>query len=269
MRFADNPSYHPAVRPAFLGRHGYDGLMPETPSNPNILCALLLEAFPEPRRFPLDCWVRESLAVAHNGFADEIDVVTQGRARPDLIRRVADEHPIDGAHHPQYDERLRDAFREAQAFAWAAELAGLGVPSFVQAEGSPDLRLSSGLWIEAKAVHTSDDDNAAWRLAETRSRDSNVTARVEAVRDPAGGFLGKLNSLREKALNQWYRQADGGLVIFISVVDFDLEVNQANAETELRNWARDSAGRYDIRVVVCLRDGWRNPLIDTALNGDG
>ena len=74
-----------------------------------------------------------------------------------LEAKLQREHPLVRDHDPQYDWRVRDILSEACAFAWAS-YRGLASPKFSDVEGTPDILLGTGNWIEVKAIHTSDEE---------------------------------------------------------------------------------------------------------------
>jgi hypothetical protein len=64
------------------------------------------------------------------------------------------------AHLRQHDDRLLDAFNEAEAFAWAVDVAKVGVPVFSALDpGAPDLRIPRRAWIEVKTIRPSDEES--------------------------------------------------------------------------------------------------------------
>ena len=226
----------------------------------NTLAGLLNDAFGQDiDGFPPSCWVREACAEACWPYsAEAIEVVTAHGARQQLCRRLRLEHPAASAHHPQHDDRLHDALVEAEAFAWAVEVAQLGIPEFCFAERMPDLRIPGRAIIEVKAVRHSVEEQLA-KLALLQSGAARTVSRGPA--DDA--VYHKLDDKLSKAQEQLAASPEiASRVVYFNVrLDFDVSSRE---DSRLSEWARDGATRTGLRLVVVRNGEWWEPLIDTG-----
>ena len=167
------------------------------------IARFLEEAFPSVARDPApDCWVSKAMRSGRPEFSilsSAIDAVERHGQLGRLNDKVKLQHPSDKPHQSQYDARVRDALTEACAFAWA-DLRGLGPPIFSDAEGAPDVQLDTGFWVEAKAIHSSDED--AERIEEMLE---GREAAGGNVRPTGPGLFNKLDSAFDDAAKKFSR----------------------------------------------------------------
>ncbi len=213
---------------------------------------LLLEAFPGWAELHVGCWVRGAIAEDTMDFTAEIQAVTRCRERSALIRRLRTEHPVDRKHLDEHDDRLLDAFTEAEALAWASDVASLGCAEWVSTEGAPDLRAGDDLWIDAKIVRRSDQEQAELRALEGKlQREGMVSRGVRDLLPPGEGLTNKLQYDLDDAVKKWERQSDGRLVVFIEVAGLDFGTSRRRALDLIGSWAQRSARPGEVEVVVC------------------
>ena len=182
--------------------------------------------------------------------------------------KLIPEHPINVEHNSQYDERVRDCLNEACAFAWAFS-SGLGTPKFSGGEGTPDIRLSGGNWVEAKSIHRSDDDIARMERMLAGEVESGAVAK------PGQGLYRKFRSSLDDAVEKLRRQdkSEGTYpnVIFFNLASLDIpqELIEDKVLLDLTNWASETEESLaadeslsEIRLVMCYRYAWCKPIRD-------
>lgn len=195
-------------------------------------------------------------------LSEALAVVAEHPGQLDVVRRrIRKEHPVRKAHLREYDDGVLDVMTEVCAFAWAARNGALGAPAFASTgKGTPDLRLESGTWIEAKAVHPSDVDRR--RTAEMLKTGAILSGNV---RVPGEGFHRKFEYHYDNALAKFARQgATGGIVFFnLSGVDMDSFAAIGDVLDGLRGWA-DGKERQNpaVGVVLVHNYGWSHPVRD-------
>ena len=236
-----------------------------------MLSSFLSEAFPGVRDSTAadECWVakatshqREELGV----FSEALAEVEKWEELQPLKSKLQREHPLDRDHDPQYDRAVRDILTEACAFAWASSR-GLGRPRFWDDEGTPDICLESGMWIEVKAIHSSVEE------AERTQRmlaGAIVSGHVER---PGPGLYKKFHDSLMDAIKKFLRQdtrkALGPNIVFFNLTGLDtpsmvlLEVVKEN----LSRWADEmerAVGQVeeglDVQLVMCFGYQWQSPF---------
>ena len=235
-----------------------------------MLSQFLSDTFPEfaTCAMPDECWVAKAIDSGHpclNVLSEAILVVEQGNELEALKLRVRREHPVDRAHNEQYDTRVRDCLAEACAFAWAS-LRGLESPKFTDAEGTPDIVLDTGRWIEVKAIHNSQEDHA--RMEEM------LKGKVASgqVTEPSLGLYGKFKSSLLDAVKKFARQDQhngvGPNVVFFNLTNLDTPqmLIEETVLDSLNQWAERSEEVLrefgDVKIVMCLRYDWKVPFRD-------
>ena len=185
-----------------------------------------------------------------------------------LATKVKREHPSDGDHQEQHDERVFDCLSEACAFAWST-MRGLRGPAFCDQQGTPDIILDSGSWIEVKAIRRSEEDNDRM--------DRMLAGEVDngTVRMPTQGLYRKFDSALNDALKKFRRQNPENSpqpnIVFFNLTTADVP-NIPNTETIkecLARWAEEQEallqmdkGTSETRLVMCYSYNWRIPFID-------
>ena len=151
---------------------------------------------------PGQCWVAKSITIQRpelGVFSDALEVVERYGELGALKKKLKPLHPVNDEHDVQFDERVRDCLTEACAFAWA-DLRGLGAPQFSLAEGTPDILLDTGRWIEVKAIHGSQVD------AKRTNRMLAGEVVSGQVTPPESGLYGKFESSLMNAMRKFARQ---------------------------------------------------------------
>jgi hypothetical protein len=223
---------------------------------PTNLVTLLKEAFPHPDSLQEDCWVWDAIEANQWDFGPEIEIVSTHGGRPDVLRRLREAHPVHRPHLEEHDDRILNVFTEVLAFAWAKEVAGLGVPRFVLAPGSPDLQVGEW-WVEAKTVERSEVARAQAIADRPILKSDGIIMRgaTDAL-PPAPGFLNKFQYHLEDSLKKWDRQQQSGrLAVFINLAHIDFPITRDGSRTLIVEWAIRVEKEHSIRVVIC--DGWR------------
>ncbi len=192
-------------------------------------------------------------------LSSAIDVVERHGQLGRLNHKVKLQHPSDKPHQSQYDARVRDALTEACAFAWA-DLRGLGPPILSDAEGAPDVQLDTGVWVEAKAIHNSDED--AERIEEMLEGREAAGGNVR----PAGpGLFNKLDSAFDDAAKKFSRVDSSGEIVFFNITAVDLPQLAAMdlVLDQLAEWAENKESpESTTRIVICYAYNWKEPIRD-------
>ncbi len=227
------------------------------------LAALLTDAFPDWGEFPNSCWVRWAVREDQEDFADEISAVTRCGEHRSIIGRLYDAHHPHRPHQKQHDDRLIDVFTEAEALAWAADVAQLGCPRFVPREGAPDLEIEPEWWIEAKTIHLSDAENAA--IDEGLKRGGGMFMRpARDLKPPDSGLMNKFEYALSDALRKWERQDSGRLIVFFNLAGIDFPTSRRRALSDLGSWAQMAERRTGARIVVCHNYAWQAPVYSSS-----
>ena len=192
-------------------------------------------------------------------FPDVIQVVTRHGQRRSLLDRLRDEHPTTKLHHQQHDDRLLDVFTEAEAFAWAVEVEKLGSASWVMKQGAPDIRTDSGLWIEAKTIHRSAQEEE-WRRRAIAAEPGLILRGATEPASPHPGMIKKFQSGLDDAIKKWERQDTGQLVVFFDWLGIDFGTSRREAPQQVNLWARTAEEGRSVRVVICRSYQWRAPV---------
>ena len=211
---------------------------------------------------PNECRVVKAIQSTHPGLSTlsaAIQVVDQYDEINPLTEKVRREHPMDRVHNPQYDARVWDCLTEACAFAWAASR-NLGVPSFSDSEGSPDIILDSGSWIEVKAIHRSNDDHKRMRQMLAGGIDSG------SVLMPPVGFYKKFCDSFADSVKKFDRQGwQDGIrnIVFFNLTSLDIPSlpNDESVNIELGMLAEEFENICPrVEVVMCYSYNWRSPF---------
>jgi hypothetical protein len=236
--------------------------------------ALLREAFPNP---PLhwaeleNCLVNEAVSGRADSRRDDaIEVVQHWGGRSGLISRLREEHPIGRPHDEQFDVGLANAFVECEAFAWAAEVAALGVPRFLPRakRKTPDIEIPGWGWVEGKSIGISESDRDVWRTAyaTARQRGSRFPTVIGKPSLADERFYQKVDSAAKNAVGQWEAvggSAGGNLALFLHVA-LDSNVFDDHVWDNLGSWADGFAAATHARVVICYNFSWRGPRVDVG-----
>ena len=201
----------------------------------SMLSKFLTALFPylENEPYRSECW----LARAARSEREELDILSEALILVErhgeldtLATKVKREHPSDGDHQVQHDERVLDCLSEACAFAWST-MRGIREPSFCDEQGSPDIQFDHGNWIEVKAIRRSEEDK------ERMERMLGGEMDQGAVRMPAPGLYRKFDSALDDALKKFRRQNSGDLpqtnIVFFNLTTVDVP-NMANIEGHQR-----------------------------------
>ena len=217
------------------------------------------------------CWVFKAISNRREEFGVFSEALTEVEKWGELQAletKLAREHPLDRDHDPQYDRAVRDILTEACAFAWASSR-GLGPPNFWDAEGTPDICLGVGNWIEVKAIHTSVDE------AERMQRMLPGEIVSGNVQEPGPGLYKKFDDSLMDAIKKFSRQdtqeAPGPNFVFFNLTGLDTpsmfhsEVVQEN----LSKWADEWEGTVGqteagigIKLIICFGYQWKSPFRD-------
>ena len=218
-----------------------------------------------------ECWIVKAIRNKHPGLnvlSDAVEVVCRFREVKSLQTKLKREHPLDRDHDPQHDARVRDCLTEACAFAWVVRR-GLGTPAFCDEEGTPDILLADGRWIEVKAIHRSLDDEERMKRMLAGDVDSGT------VREPAPGLCGKFHSSLIDAVKKFERQGQNETskrnVVFFNLTTLDVPqmLLTDHVLDSLTEWAeeaekaiRDNKTLGDVKLVMCYSYNWRAPFRD-------
>ena len=211
-----------------------------------------------------ECRVAKAIQSTHPGLSilsAAIQVVDQHYEINPFMEKVRREHPMDREHNPQYDARVWDCLTEACAFAWAASR-DLGILRFCDSEGSPDILLDSGRWIEVKAIHNSGDDHERTRGMLDGEMDSGQ------VLMPADGFYKKICDSFADSLKKFDRQGwQEGIqnIVFFNFTSLDTSSipNKESVNTRLRMLAEEFENICPkMEVLMCYSYNWKSPFRD-------
>ena len=218
-----------------------------------------------------ECWVVKAIRNERaelNVFSEAVLVAKQHGELASLQTKLKREHPTDREHDPQHDARVRDCLTEACAFAWAS-LRELGTPAFCDKEGTPDILLGDGRWIEVKAIHASQVEDERMKRMLAGEIDSGQ------VRPPAPGLYGKFEKALMDAVKKFERQCKGESsdpnIVFFNFASLD---TPQMAITEcvlagLGTWAdgmeihlKNDEECGDVQLVMCYGYDWKAPFRD-------
>jgi hypothetical protein len=174
---------------------------------------------------------------------------------------VCVKNPVRRAHRAGHDERILNVFSEVDAFAWAMEVACLGMPRFVVEPGSPDLRVGEW-WVEAKTIERSAETRARDREERPILRAAGIIARhAVAARPTPAGLIAKFQYQLEDSIRKWERQDRvGRLATFFNLEGIDFGVTREGTRENIRHWAAESERRYGTTIVVSENWRWQTPL---------
>ena len=215
------------------------------------------------------CWVAKAISSQRKEldvFSEALIEVEKWEELQSLETKLQREHPLDRDHGPQYDRAVRDILTEACAFAWASSR-GLGPLKFWDAEGTPDIWLETGNWIEVKAIHSSDEE------AERTQRMLSGEIVSGHVEEPGSGLYKKFQDSLMDAIKKFLRQdtqeALGPNIVFFNLTGLDtpsmvlLEV----VKESLSQWADEREGAVgqvekgmDVKLVICFGYQWQSPF---------
>ncbi len=227
-----------------------------------MLSQFLAGVFPElAENDAFECWVTKAIQSQHPGLnviSEAIQIVERHDQSNVLARKLRREHPTDKGHNPQFDGRVRDCLTEACALAWA-DLRGLSAPAFCEAGGSPDILTGSGRWIEAKAIHASEEDTARTEQMLQGAIDSGH------VTQPSPGFYNKFDSAFQDSQKKFQRNGSRDNVVFfnLAILDIPQIPMKGDVVNDLSDWAESKeVMNPDTRIVICYGYNWRNPCRD-------
>ena len=217
------------------------------------------------------CWVANAIESDRpelEVFSNALQVVDKRGELCAFAAKLIPEHPVNAEHKDQYDERVRDCLNEACAFAWANS-SGLGTPKFSGGEGTPDISLSGGNWVEAKSIHRSDLDISRMERMLAGEVDSGKVGK------PSPGLYRKLGSSLDDAVEKFRRQdqlegAYPNVIFFnLSALDLPQELIEKEVLVDLAMWAGETEESLaadeslnEIRLVMCYRYAWNKPFRD-------
>lgn len=225
-----------------------------------LLTELLREVVGGDANLSVGCWIRDAVQYEQDDFRDVIEVVTEHSSRDDFIRRLREEHPLDRPHVDGHDDSLLNVFTEAEAFAWAAEVARLGTPSFVFRPGAPDLHIAPDTWIEAKTIHGSQQDRDEMDRLIAGSA-SGITMRGPVtLTTPHSGLLNKFDGALADSVKKLGRQKGGRLFVFFDLTTVDFGTSNRRALAQVREWAGEAERQLEaVRIAVAYNYKWRTP----------
>lgn len=217
-----------------------------------------------------ECWIVKAIRSEHPGlnvFSEALEVVCRYGEVKSLQTKLKREHPLDREHNCQHDARIRDCLTEACAFAWVV-WHGLGTPAFCDKEGTPDIFLADGRWIEVKAIHRSlkDDERMGRMLA--GEVDSGTVSK------PAPGLYGKFCSSLADAVKKFERQGQDETsksnVVFFNLTTLDIpQMPLTNHILDsLIEWAGEAEKAIrenktgEVKLVMCHSYNWKAPFRD-------
>ncbi len=221
---------------------------------------LLAESFPSIAASPVDSSCLLSKHYHHDRpeldpISEAVEIVDTFGQRGALVRRLRLQHPSGDVHKEQFDLRALDVMTEACAFAWAATVALLGTPSFVDQDGAPDLLCDSGWWVEAKGIHESREES---ELRRRMLATGEITGGP--VQGPGPGLVAKFRSAFGDAYRKFQRQGNGLLAVFFNLTSLDI-AQWAMKDDVLADLVRsiDSMTRAvpSTAVTLCYAYDWR------------
>ena len=238
-----------------------------------MLSKFLTDLFPHLEDEPLrsQCWLARAARAEReelNIFSEALIEVERHGGLETLAIKVKREHPAGGDHEQQHDERVLDCLTEACAFAWSS-MRGIGIPAFCDQQGTPDIILDSGNWIEVKAIRRSEEDHGRMHRMLGGEIDSDT------VRMPSQGLCRKFDSALKDALKKFRRQNSEysphpNIVFFnLTTVDVPNIPNTEPIKESLERWAEEQEallqvdkGTNETRLVMCYSYNWKFPFID-------
>ena len=238
-----------------------------------MLSEFLNEVFPGVTDTPTAdvCWVAKAIKARRPELAilsEALEVVDRyGEIKP-LLTKLKREHPLDRNHDPQHDARVRDCLTEACAFAWVV-LRELGTPAFSDTDGTPDLRLGNGRWVEVKAIHVSQEEDERMKRMLAGEIDS------DQVTPPAPGLYGKFEKALKDAIKKFERQShqetSATNIVFFNFTSLDTPQMLITdcVLAGLGTWAdgmelrlKDDEECGDIQLVMSYSYDWKAPFRD-------
>ena len=190
---------------------------------------------------------------------DALTVIDEAGQIASVAQRVRDEHPLAGAHKPQWDLRLQDVLAEALGLAWTITTFGTG--TMCREQGRPDIRVAERAWVEVKNVHLSDhyrstvaDGIAAGGLyvSEPRLLKRNATP----------SFVHKLESDLTDAVKKFVVADPLGTTqhwLWVRTGSFDFEATEEANWTAVEAWCSSRSPDMRVGIVIADRWRWRNP----------
>lgn len=167
------------------------------------------------------------------------------------------------AHHPQHDDRLIDVFTEAEAFAWAADVACLGAPQFCFDEGMPDLVVPGVARVEAKTIHYGDTEKAARNVMLQAAESEGFAVRAASDMRPLHETaLKKLADGIANAAVKFARTTGADEhIVYVEVEGFDLGT-QHRGTWEMESYGLRCAQAAHVGLVLVQgRRGFRRPRL--------
>ena len=236
-----------------------------------MLSRFLSDTFPTLTEAPDSdpCWVAKVISLRDEGLfalSDALEVVEIGGEINSFRTRLKREHPLDKIHDEQYDWRVKDCLTEACAFAWATQR-DLEPLTFSDTEGTPDIRLSDGRWVEVKAIHPSQEEDERMKRMLAGGIDSGQVAL------PGSGLYRKFEAALEDTVKKFKRQnqqASNPNIVFFNLTGLDTppSFRKDSALASLKEWA-DSVEHHrkddkaaDVKLVMCYKYEWKAPFRD-------
>ena len=215
------------------------------------------------------CWIVNAIRserVELNVFSEALEIVFRYGEAKSLQTKLSREHPLDRDHDPQYDARVRDCLTEACAFAWAVYW-DQGTPVFCDKEGTPDILLADGRWIEVKAIHRSLEDEERMGRMLAGDVDSGT------VQEPAPGLYNKFWSSFTDSVKKFERQghdetSTSNLIFFnLTTLDVPQMPITDHVLDSLTEWAQEAEKAIqedkalgDVKLVMCHSYNWKAPF---------
>ena len=231
----------------------------------NNLTDLLNELFPNIiSNKQSECWIGKEKAINPSDLQmlhDAIEIVQKHEQLKKLKKRMVQEHPVNKTHKEQYDERLRDCITEACAFAWACEKK-LGMPVFDYSKGAPDVHIPPDCWIEAKAIHRSDQSKMDMKkMLNGQIICKNITDDMENTN--VSRLLYILQNAYDNSHKKFLRVNSTKSLVFFNIHEIGEGIPPIadDMKKDIINWAQKKRkATPEIELVICERYQWNNPF---------
>ena len=238
-----------------------------------MLSEFLTDTFPglDDATSSTECWIVNAIRSERpelNVFSEALEAVSRYGETMSIRTKVSREHPLDRDHDPQHDARVRDCLTEACAFAWVV-CRELGTPAFSDEEGTPDILLAEGRWIEVKTIHRSREDEERMKAMLAGDVDSGTVTK------PAPGLYEKFNSSLTDAVKKFERQGHNETsthnVVFFNLTTLDVPQMPLTDQVldSVAEWAEEAEKAIqedkalgDVKLVMCHSYNWKAPFRD-------